>query len=559
MNAASISSPAQSRVSTGLDPFVHGHGSKSYFETPAIRQRIDLVRHLVEFGRQIIVISGPPGAGKSAMLAQVCDNVEVSWRLLQFIGGAALNQSTLLSKIAEELEIPKPADKTRLLESVRRAIKAANARGETIILTIDDAHKLPSDTPSGLTDLAHSIDESTELKIIVAADPSQTPLVEHLQQGSGGQTLVHVVEVPRFNTQQTFELLKHRWNAAYGTVEIPLNDAEVAQIYQQSNGVPGTALVLARQVQIISDRPSRPGSDPARRYVIIGAALIGLFLLFAFFNAEIPSDSLNADVAIDLPTQAPLTEQALTLPRDTARKSAPAPTRSAPKPSSGRSPGTLTGTGLDDAQVAKAQPLAPRQSSSTNGGSRDTASATTEEVRVPPPAPPMADPNTSDPDTPAETQSKVQVTIRSATQVSEPVVPATAMAKIIKKPDRSSDVRPEQPQRAQNSPEPRKPAETQKAGEAAKYSIKWLLKQPNTGYVLQLFGGRSRRAAEKFIGEKEIGANSDLLVTEHAGGAWYVVVYKHYPDRIAAQRAIRELPANLAVTKPWSRPISSLK
>ena len=546
MNTTSSPSRAQNRVSTGLDPFVHSQDSKSYFETPAIRQRIDLVRHLVDFGRQIIVVSGPPGAGKSAMLAQICDESSVSCRLLQFIGGPALNQSTLLSKIAEQLEIPMPADKTRLPESIRRAIKTANDRGETIVLTIDDAHKLPSDTPSALSQLAHSVDESSELKIIVAADPSQTPIVEHLQQSASGQTLVHVVEVPRFNNQQLLALLKHRWNAAYATEDIPLDDAEIAQIYQQSNGVPGKAIVLARQVQILSERPQRSGPDPARRYVIFGVGLIGVFLLFAFFNAEKSSESLNSEIELELPSLKPEKPSALQLPSGQApepplQTSAPVaksveqridPTRNAPdRDVATPIPQVVPSASQPPVEPVIRETLAPDKQ--IDSGPDDGAKASERK------------PGESTPD---EEPPKIQVTIRSDSNPSKPAVTPSAAKPVEQQPETKV---PTAPAVARD--------ETIVRNKTPRYSIQWLKQQPSTGYVLQLFGGRNRAAAEKFILEKNIVSDSDLLVTEHAGGPWYVVVYKYYPDRIAAQRAIRQLPADLSSTKPWSRPISSLK
>jgi hypothetical protein len=89
--------------STGLDPFVDDQGAKSYFVTPALRQRIDLVRHLLEFGRQIVVLTGVPAAGKSALLHRVSEPGEKNWRVLRYIAGPMLNRASLLRKIATEL------------------------------------------------------------------------------------------------------------------------------------------------------------------------------------------------------------------------------------------------------------------------------------------------------------------------------------------------------------------------------------------------------------------------------------------------------------------------
>ena len=178
----------------GLDPFVDAEGEKFFFVTPALHQRIELVRHLLEFGRQIIVLTGVSGAGKSALLNRISDSGEKRWQVLRYTAGPTLNRSSLLRKIATELKIDSTTgDDTHLLESIRTSIQAANQRGEATVMTIDDAHRLPADTTSFIASLAHCVDERMELKIVLSADQTQSALVDQLQSESSLRTLVHVV------------------------------------------------------------------------------------------------------------------------------------------------------------------------------------------------------------------------------------------------------------------------------------------------------------------------------------------------------------------------------
>ena len=103
------------------------------------------------------------------------------------------------------------------------------------------------------------------------------------------------------------------------------------------------------------------------------------------------------------------------------------------------------------------------------------------------------------------------------------------------------------------------PAARAKPPSTAPYSIEWLRTRPIGSYVLQLFGVRDRVMAVKFIKDRKISGKSAVLVTQHAGAPWYVVVYGYYPDRAAAHAAIPDLISNLPTTQPWARPIASLK
>ncbi len=508
--AAESSSAGSRTTNNGLDPFVDAHGGKSYFVTPALRQRIDLLRHLIEFGRQIIVLTGPPGAGKSTLLDRIVDGHEKRWRVLRFVAGPTLNHATLLGKIASELGIDHPtADDAALADAIRKNVNAANQRGETTILAIDNAHALPADTYACLTRLAHCVEESAELKVLLSADPAHSPLIDQLQGAASQHTLVHVVEVPRLNGGQTQAMLTHRWNAAYGNDEIPLDAAEMSQIYQQSNGIPGKAIVLARQVQVLAGSPERPLRDPAQRYLIGGVAIILVFIAFAFFNADDPDLGQATQIELELTTE-PIAEPITAL---TPRVEPPLRQLEAPV-----SPPEMT-TEPRDAATGDAVPGTPPPAIKVAVPASEDPTPSPKTLAAEPGKPPATDPTAALPRAPTAEKAAPRSTATMAQ--TSPVAAA-------------------------------KPA-------AERYSLDWLRSRSDNGYVLQLFGVRDLAAAMKFIKQRRISGKSAVFVTRHDDAPWYAVVYGYYPDRAAARAAIGHLPAELAAAKPWARPVESLR
>ncbi|MFT4580782.1 MAG: septal ring-binding cell division protein DamX/type II secretory pathway predicted ATPase ExeA [Gammaproteobacteria bacterium] len=533
MSANSNSTSVRPASAGSIDPFVHSSDSKYYFPNAALRQRIELVRHLVEFGRQIIVLTGGSGSGKSAMLEQVCASDFQNLLLLQFVAGPSLNQRALLKKISDELGISDQESGAISIDMIRKSITAANNRGELVLLIIDDAHNLPADTPAVLAELAHSTDEAAELKIILAADPAVSPLIELLQGETRRQTLVHVVDVPRFNSEQIAELIKHRWTVASGPGEIPLSSAEFAQIYQQSNGVPGKAIVLARQIEILNANAQRKNPDPALRYLVIGGVLITAFLLFAFFNADNPTKTQETQINLELPNvEKVVPKNLIALPMPTAAKSrdleeeatlAPQPPILAQAESDEASGPTIEPRLLEreTEPLSQAATLAPLPPIAVKAELPETSGST-------------IDPRPLE----RETEPLSPIGLEPVSDPSPRPAPSTPPA--IANP---------------STLESRPPSDA-KITQA--YSIEWLRSRPNTGYVLQLFGVRDRSAANAFIKIRNIGKHSDVLVTQLSGQPWYAVVYNYYPDRDSALSAIANLPPNLASTKPWARPIASL-
>lgn len=494
-------------MSSGLDPFVDGHGVASYFTTATLKQRIDLVRHLIEFGRQIIVLTGPPASGKSTLLDQITTNEGRPWRVIRMTAGPKLNGDTLIERLIEDLEIDDAEPAT--LSTIRDAIAAASADGRTTILAIDDADALPADTAGCLAALAHVANPDAELKILLTADSGESSIINQLQIETEQHALLHVVEVPRLSDEQTREMLQHRWRAAYGDEPFPFSDIEMAQVYQQAAGLPGKAIVLARQIQIMSGGPASTERDPARRLLLGGLIAIAVLIVIALINGTMVREPEPALVELELPDATIAAAPPLEVPRER--------TVSAPE------------TIIPSAPAPRPAPEA-----------------------TPTPAPePSAAPSAAPEAIPAPTPEPAP-----AAQAPPPPVaaqpPPTIQPPAATKP-------PPRREAARVAPAPQKVAKPAPTAKKTPYSLAWLKSQAKSGYVLQLFGVRDRAAAENFVRERKLADESIVLTTEHAGGPWYVVLWGHYPDRSAAQAAIGDLPVKLAGTSPWARPIKSLE
>ena len=510
----------------GLDPFVDARGAASYFVTQALRQRIELIRHLLEFGRQIIIVTGSHGTGKTSLLDRVTDPQEKNWRVLRYIAGPTLNRSALLDKVAGDLGADTPVTAAgRIQENIRAQVQAASQHGETIVLAIDDAHRLPAGSPACIAELAYCVDESTEIKIVLSADPAQSALADQLQSESSQHALVHIVEMPRFNGEQTVAMLTHRWNAAYGTQEIPLDSSDMAQISQAASGIPEKAIVLARQFQSQAKNAQRQRQDPARRFLIGGVVFLVLFSLFAFFYADDATDPEESQIDVQLPAEQ-FTQPVLSKNSD-------------PAPKSSDNASAVANPRASSNDMPKLMPPAEPELPPIDQAPEDT-----------PPSAPIVTP------TPEDTPSVVQLIDEDdKTAATAPDVQLIDENNI---PD-AAPSEPEPPPIAAAIEIPVQPAQTvTTSAPLPAYSVKWLRTRPAGGYVLQLFGVRNRVVAVKFIKDRKIGKNSAVLITNHAGAPWYVVVHGYYPDRASARAAITDLPPKLTATEPWARPIASL-
>ncbi|MBT8447042.1 MAG: hypothetical protein KJO38_07835, partial [Gammaproteobacteria bacterium] len=89
------------RFGFSVDPFGSELEQAFYYASQPLQQRIDLISHLLEFGQQIVVLSGPGSIGKSALLRQVLAGARDSWRVLTLRGSASLSADTVLASLAD--------------------------------------------------------------------------------------------------------------------------------------------------------------------------------------------------------------------------------------------------------------------------------------------------------------------------------------------------------------------------------------------------------------------------------------------------------------------------
>lgn len=87
----------------------------------------------------------------------------------------------------------------------------------------------------------------------------------------------------------------------------------------------------------------------------------------------------------------------------------------------------------------------------------------------------------------------------------------------------------------------------------------WLLKQNPHGYAVQLMGASQERGILSFIKTHKLGGHAAYFRTRYRGHAWYVLLYGVYPNRPAAQAALKRLPATLRKTSPWVRSLASVR
>jgi DamX protein len=521
-------------------------GAQLYLNS-SLQQRLDLIEHLIEFGRQIIILNGGPATGKSSILGHFATGQRLNWYPIRVQAGPALTGAGLATAIARELNVDlDTADE--LGPRIKQRLTALERAGKIPVLLVDDADRLPPDALPALLHFANTPDQHAELRVLMAADLDKSALREALQREHPQHGLVHVVEIPRLTEANARALITHRLQLTGIAADDHFTDADYAAIARTADGASGKVITLARQHLV--GRHLAPKSRAARRFgtkafgwphkIAVGVVAAASVLFGAWWATRHPPAPPTSEVeTVELPTQEASVPTPVAPPEilenDPALSAAP-PSVSEP----------------EVAPPAVEPPQAP-PTASLPPGIVEPAGELSDPTLAPLPEPagiPVAPEVPPQPVVPA---------------ITEAVVPA-----IPPKPVETPQPKPEPP-----PPAPKLPPQPKAAVASAKtpigaatppvaapireFSAEWLLKQPVSGHTLQLFGVRERAGAERFIRERGIAQQSVILRTTMQGKPWFVVAYGYYPTRSAALAVVAKRPHALRDTKPWARSIGSLR
>jgi len=541
-----------------FDPFEGGAGRAGFFATPELGQRLDLLRHLVDYSDLLLALLAPAGGGKSTLLDRLARSGGEHWRVARLAAPAggdavafagALVRGFAVATRGSDAAPPDAADapvdsdhagdEADALERLAARAEGWQRRGQVAVALVDDADRLEDDALLRALGLARR-GADLPVRLLLAGEPALGARLAALAPriGDGGAedgALVHAVELPPLSEAQTGAYLHTRLAAADLVGDSPFTGAAIAALHRESGGLLGRVDGLARRMLESHARARRRSRWPALprdwrpgRRTLAGAA--GVVLALGSVALWLPADrpphaGSDADPARDA------SERSLAIPAPAAR-SAPAEraadttARLLPTPEAQSEPATR-------AEDAPARAIALRAAGAPTATVREPAA---DRAAEPGPVTTPDDPGAG--------------TTRGAAPAAAAAGPA---------PDSAGRHAPRADDAAADNAERAPPDAGADADPSGLRDAQWLTRQPADRYTLQLVGTRSEEALRKFVEAHGLDRHAAWFRTRYQDAPWFVVVYGLYDDRAAARVAREALPPELRALSPWPRSIASIR
>lgn len=269
--------PYLSRYKLRESPFAGG--ARFFYADPERAQTLNMLQHLTQYSEELLLVTGPAGSGKSALLEQYLSRADEDWKVCRVSAVETPDPGQLFIAAARcfGLHTDNVAGDA-LLDALREHLNHLQ-QTMTPVLVVDDADRLSDDALEIVVHLAELPGDHGKLvRVILFADSAILPRFDSARFASGPRP--QRLDLKPLDEAHTIAYLQHRLATAGfagGPVFLP---RDLKRIHKQSLGWPGGINVQAHEVLM----SKRSGSSIPWPYVVAAlavAAAVGTWLQFS--------------------------------------------------------------------------------------------------------------------------------------------------------------------------------------------------------------------------------------------------------------------------------------
>ncbi len=262
---------------------------------PEQQQVLDIVKHLALYSKMLIAVTGAHGSGKTTLAHELLYSSTHQEDILIIDATLMLGVPAILRRLGDAIQQPIPENRTMAIELLRVQAEHRAAMGRSLIIMIDQAEQLDTDTLNELAEVASQIPEGLAI-VLFGLNGFEENLVS-----AANQAPVHVQKIHPLSEQGAQQLLQQVYSPSQ---PLPLSEAEFASIYQHSKGVVGSLLLqagdlfLETDVRATSIRKKPKSKSSLKEYFPITHVFALLFLLVALSLSYFYNPSKNQEVTL---------------------------------------------------------------------------------------------------------------------------------------------------------------------------------------------------------------------------------------------------------------------
>ncbi|MFW6092612.1 MAG: SPOR domain-containing protein [Pseudomonadota bacterium] len=337
-----------------------GGAGADFFAGGARGFHLDQLRHLSQWSRRILLVTGPRGAGKTVLYQQLSASLEPRAKAARIDASLIEGATGLLGAVLHGFGLASPADDALLEQTIIDHARAQEEADRFCIVLIDDAERLGGRALEQLLALSRR----SPLRLVLFGEERLAGAVARAARRE--QVEWHEIRLAGLNVDEVQLFLEWRFNGGHAEDGLPFSDAQIRELTRLSHGLPGRVEHMAEALLARIDAGGESGVRrrlPVRHLAVAAALALAVGLVYL-----VPEPAADRVERIEVP---PVAEAAGVDAKPEAEAARPPPTL-APRLTQ-PAPAVY---GTDEPEPAEPEPAEPEPAEVERAEAEPTAAAT---------------------------------------------------------------------------------------------------------------------------------------------------------------------------------------
>ena len=512
----SLNEQLRNKYHLKIEPF--GDVAHLFFQGAQRQHNLETLRHLVNFGDMVLLLTGDSGSGKTTLISELAKCVVDDINIVSLKPLLISNPRKLISELCKKFNVhqvdgePVERSMNRFVQHFYQDATTATTTGKRTLLVIDDAHKTNKESFQLLVSIFKQLSNDAGVCLLISGRKN----ILHSITADGVEpdscSWIHQIQLKPFSLDDAATYVSLKLVRAGASVEPGLSSAQQRALHELGKGCPGRINRIAPAVLLdvfgASENKKRNPKGFSWLLAGISVSLLISFVVIAY-QYRLFSGSPEA-----VPVVEPLNDHVASTDVLSARDR------------------------LAEIISHEKEPLSPSYSP-------DGEIKLTEDMLEPlalSEAPDAAE---------VEELEGVEEAGRDVLEdkVDVPVDPITEPKVLLPAPEKKKAAKVEL----------KKDIEKTEVRHSGFRSEAWVNKQSSSAYTVQILGSRNEETAIKYLDKVDASLHFLYVESTYKGGPWFVVVSGIYVDKVAARKALASLPLAVKKQKPWLRSVKGLQ
>ena len=494
--------------------------SNDFFEGGDRRTHLEQLRHLTQWPRRVMLVTGPLGVGKTTLYRQLSMTLEPRVKAARINGVLVNTAREVLASVAQGIAATTGPETgvQAMAQALATYIIGQERQGRFCLVMVDDAHLLDFQSLEELLKLT----KNSPAYVCLFGEPN---LVHTFSKPAARNDLAwHEIRLAGFALPDIEKYLAWKLSLAQYRGRIPFSSGQLTRLTKVTGGLP--AAINHVGAELIERLESGTAASGGVRFPVAHSFLVVLLVVVVSLAYLVLNSSEDR-----VPDADQTSVSTLTLPG--AKPAADAAAGSTDKPD------VPLSKGLEPATDGRAD---RPDSSGTARTSGQTVS-----VSLPRPVNPGAKPPelAPGPDTTSEPPA---------------VVPPPAPLPTLSSPPPSVSVVEKTAERAPPvilpKPSPVSTGTAASAPVGGARDAAWLKQQAGSRFTIQLVSVSSQERLQAYLRQQRNPSQFAWYPIERGGKTLFVVTFGQYESKAAAEAAVKMLPVETGQVQPWVRPMT---